>query len=80
MYSEFWGEYMSKKIPPVIVIALTVIYVIFVGCIIAFAGGFTLISLFAIIITSLIVGALIATLVNRMKEIDEEDKDDLKKY
>lgn len=71
---------MSKKVPPVIIITLAVLYVIFVGCIFALAGGFTIISICAILITSLVAGALIATLVNRMKELDEEDEDDLKKY
>lgn len=71
---------MSKKVPPVIIITLAVLYVIFVGCIFAFAGGFTIISICAVLITSLVAGALIATLVNRMKELDEEDENDLKKY
>ncbi|MSS62432.1 hypothetical protein [Velocimicrobium porci] len=71
---------MTKKLPPIIIILLVIIYVISIGLVIALEGGFSPLSILSIIVTSIIVGALVATLINRIKEIHEEDDEDLKKY
>ena len=71
---------MTKKIPPIIIILLTVIYIISIGLTIALSDGFTILSIVVIIAISIFVGALFATLISRMKEINQEDEEDLKKY
>ena len=75
---------MNKKIAPTIVLILVIFFILVEAGIILFAirqeglGVFWTILL--LIIPIVIIVALISVYLERLKEIDEEKKDDLSKY
>lgn len=75
---------MKKKIAPVIV-AIVVSLLITLWAVSGLLGtanldGFATMGLFFLLAGIGAIGVLIAVLVIRLKEIDQEDEDDLKKY
>ena len=75
---------MKKKIAPVIV-AIVVSLLITLWAVSGLLGtatldGFARMGLFFLLAGIGAIGVLIAVLVIRLKEIDQEDEDDLKKY
>jgi pilus assembly protein TadC len=75
---------MGKKIAPIIitVIAIGLVSLYLLGFFFAliFTESFALFFILGIFVIIGIMIAIIYTLVERLKEIDKEDKDDLSKY
>ena len=73
-----------EKGAPILIIIIICIFVLLwaLGGFIAgtFAGGSILLGGLFFLIGLCVIAALVVTLVRRMKDIDEEDEDDLRKY
>ncbi|POP34291.1 hypothetical protein C3B58_03520 [Lactonifactor longoviformis] len=76
-------RFLEKGAPILIIIILCILVLVWaLGGFLAgtFAGGSILIGGVFFLIGLAVIAALIVTLVRRIKEIDDEDKDDLSKY
>lgn len=75
---------MDKKIAPTIVLILVIFFILLEAGVIVFAIRKEGISFFwtmvMLIVPFAIILALISVYIERLKEIDEEKKDDLSKY
>ena len=75
---------MDKKVAPTIVLILVVFFILLEAGVIVFAIRKEGISFFwtvvMLIVPFAIILALISVYIERLKEIDEEEKDDLSKY
>lgn len=75
---------MNKRIAPTVVLILVVFFILLQAGAIIYAmnkEGLGVFWTLLLILTPLaIIAALIAVYIERMKEIDEEEKDDLSKY
>ena len=75
---------MDKKVAPTIVLILVIIFILLEAGVIVFAIRKEGISFFwtvvMLIVPFAIILALISVYIERLKEIDEEEKDDLSKY
>ena len=70
---------MNKKTAPVIITVIAIAYMFLWGTI-PFAGDMRGTGFIFILIATLIICVLVANLMKRIKEIDEEDKDDISRY
>lgn len=75
---------MNKKIAPTIVVILVIFFILVEAGILVFAltreGLGIFWTLLLILAPLLIIAALVAVYIERLREIDEEKKDDLSKY
>lgn len=74
---------MKKKIAPIVVVIVMAIFIALwmsVGFWGSILEGMGPIGIFFLVMGIGALGVLIAVLISRMKEIDNEDEDDLKKY
>jgi len=70
---------MNKKLAPVIITVIAVAYMFLWGTI-PFAGNMGPVGIIFMLAAALLICVLIANLLKRMREIDEEDEDDIKRY
>ncbi len=75
---------MDKRIAPTIVMILVIFFILLEAGIIVYAirqeGLSFFWTLVILLVPIVIIGALISVYIERIKEIDEEEKDDLSKY
>ena len=75
---------MDKRVAPTIVMILVIFFILLEAGIIIFAIRQEVLSLFWILVMLMvpfaIIVALISVYIERIQEIDEEEKDDLSKY
>ena len=75
---------MDKKIAPTIVVILVIFFILVQAGVLVFALSREGLGIFWTIILILaplfVIAALVAVYIERIKEIDEEKKDDLSKY
>ena len=75
---------MNKRIAPTIVMILVIFFILLEAGIIVYAirqeGLSFFWTLVILLVPLVIIGALISVYIERIKEIDEEGKDDLSKY
>ncbi len=75
---------MDRKVAPTIIIILIIFFILVQTGVVIWAltseGLGIFWNLILILVPLAFIGALIAVYIERMKEIDEEDKDDLSKY
>lgn len=75
---------MNKRIAPTIVMILVIFFILLEAGIVIYAirqeGLSFFWTLVILLVPLVIIGALISVYIERIKEIDEEEKDDLSKY
>ena len=75
---------MDKRVAPTIVMILVIFFILLEAGIIVYAirqeGLSFFWTLVILLVPIVIIGALISVYIERIKEIDEEEKDDLSKY
>ncbi len=78
------GDAVGKYIVPIVIVALLLIFLVLqaFGIMVAIDvfGSNVFVKLFVFLIFAAIVTTLIVVLVQRLKEIKEDDEDDLDKY
>ena len=70
---------MNKKIAPIIITVIAVDYMFLWGTI-PFAGDMGMAGFIFMLVATVFICVLIANLLKRMREIDEEDEDDIRRY
>ena len=71
----------TKKIAPVVIVALISIYYIAIGVIFAYMNGVPMLAkIIALVVPALLSGVAITVLIQRIKEIKKGEDDDLSKY
>lgn len=75
---------MNKKAAPTIILALVIIFILLQAGAVIYAltkGGLgVLLTVVILLVPLAIIAALVTVYIERMREIDEEDNDDLSKY
>lgn len=75
---------MNKRVAPTIILVLMIIFILLqAGAIIYVLTGEGLgvfLTLVILLVPLAIIAALVSVYIERMREIDDEDKDDLSKY
>ena len=75
---------MNKRIAPTIVMILVIFFILLEAGIVVYAirqeGLSFFWTLVILLVPLVIIGALISVYIERIKEIDEEEKDDLSRY
>ena len=75
---------MNKRIAPTIVVILVIFFILLEAGIVVYAirqeGLSFFWTLVILLVPLVIIGALISVYIERIKEIDEEEKDDLSRY
>jgi len=75
---------MNKKVAPTIILVVITIFILLQAGAIVYAltkeGMSVFLTLVILLIPLAVIAALLTVYIERMKEIDDEDKDDLSKY
>lgn len=71
---------MKKKIAPIIVTMIGCVLLLLYGSIPTLAGELGIFSWIFIVIAAGMICVLVANLIKRMRELSEEDDEDIRKY
>jgi uncharacterized membrane protein len=74
------GQYLNKKTPPVIISVCLIGYYILLGLFLIKLNISNMIKIIAIIVSIIITMTIIKVLIERIKEIDGGEENDLGKY
>jgi uncharacterized membrane protein YcfT len=76
-------EYMKKMLAPIIIVLIILAYLAFIASLFLFEPSFSevmVVKIIIIVVVTLTAGALVAVLVQRIKEIRRGEENDLGKY